>query len=97
LFKGKVSALRHRWKIPLETLLLLPSGSPDKTITSYHQRIAVMAGSGLQVSKPMSVKEISAKAQDFDFNPFIALKYWLRTADTLLREVGQFPWRPNQY
>jgi STAM-binding protein len=46
-----------------------------------------MAGS-LQVSKPMSVKEIAAKAQDFDFNPFIALKYWLRTADTLLREVS---------
>jgi STAM-binding protein len=49
-----------------------------------------MAGSTLQVSKPMSVKEISLKAQDFEFNPFIALKYWLRTADTLLREVGSF-------
>lgn len=46
-----------------------------------------MAGSAMQVSKPMSVKEISAKAADFDFNPFIALKYWIRTADTLLREV----------
>ncbi len=41
------------------------------------------------MSKPMSVKEISAKA-DFDFNPFIAMKYWFRTADTLLREVWQF-------
>jgi len=38
----------------------------------------------------MSVKEISAKAEDFEFNPFIALKYWLRTADTLLREVSLF-------
>jgi STAM-binding protein len=56
-----------------------------------------MAGSTLQVSKPMSVKEISAKAQDFEFNPFIALKYWLRTADTLLREVGVFPRRQFQY
>lgn len=46
-----------------------------------------MAGSSLQSSKPMSVKEISAKANDFEFNPYIALKYWLRTADTLLREV----------
>lgn len=46
-----------------------------------------MAGSNIQVSKPMSVKEISSEAQDFDFNPFIALKYWLRTADALLREV----------
>jgi len=46
-----------------------------------------MAGSSLQASKPMNVKEISAKAEDFDFNPSIAIKYWLRTADTLLREV----------
>ncbi|QSZ31108.1 hypothetical protein DSL72_000671 [Monilinia vaccinii-corymbosi] len=46
-----------------------------------------MAGSSLQVSKPMSIKEISAKASDFEFNPSIALKYWLRTADTLLREA----------
>jgi STAM-binding protein len=50
-----------------------------------------MAGSTLQLLKPMSVKEISEKAQDFEFNPFIALKYWLRTADTLLREVRRFP------
>ncbi len=35
----------------------------------------------------MSIKEITAKAQDFDFNAFIAPKYWLRTAETLLREV----------
>jgi STAM-binding protein len=48
-----------------------------------------MADSALQLSKPMSVKEISAKAQDFEFKPFIALKYWLRTADALLREVSQ--------
>jgi len=36
----------------------------------------------------MSVKEIAGKAQDFDFNPFIPLRYWIRTADTLLREVS---------
>lgn len=48
-----------------------------------------MAGSTLQFSKPMSIKEISAKASDFEFNPNIALKYWLRTADTLLREVDR--------
>jgi STAM-binding protein len=46
-----------------------------------------MAGSSVQISRPMSVKEISAKAEDFDFNPSIALKYWIRTAHTLLREV----------
>lgn len=36
----------------------------------------------------MSVQEISKKAGDFDFNDSIPLKYWLRTADTLLREVS---------
>jgi hypothetical protein len=35
----------------------------------------------------MNVKEISAKAEDFEFNPSVAIKYYLRTADTLLREV----------
>lgn len=54
-----------------------------------------MAGSGqlLQVAKPMNIKEIAAKAQDFEFNPFIALKYWIRTADTLYREVWHLPQR----
>lgn len=46
-----------------------------------------MAGSTLQLSKPMSVKEIAAKANDFVFDTSIQLKYWLRTADTLLREA----------
>ncbi|TAQ88703.1 hypothetical protein B7494_g2988 [Chlorociboria aeruginascens] len=53
-----------------------------------------MAGSTL-IPKPMSVKEISAKAQDFGFNPFIALKYWLRTADTLLREAHIYEQEEN--
>ena len=39
------------------------------------------------ISEPMSVKEIVEKANAFEFNPFIALKYWLRTAETLLKEV----------
>ncbi|KAH8687316.1 endosome-associated ubiquitin isopeptidase-like protein [Tricladium varicosporioides] len=46
-----------------------------------------MAGSTLQTSRPMSVKEIALKAEEFDFDPYIALKYWLRTASTLLREA----------
>lgn len=35
----------------------------------------------------MTVKEIVARAQAFDFNPQIPLKHWLRTAAVLLREV----------
>ena len=49
----------------------------------------VMAGPNLQALQPMSVKDIALKAEDFEFNPFIPLKYWLRTADTLLREVSR--------
>lgn len=46
-----------------------------------------MAGASTTQFGPLSVKELSVKAEDFDFNPSIALKYWLRTADTLLREA----------
>lgn len=35
----------------------------------------------------MSSKELANKAQDFDFNPLIPLKFWIRTSETLLREA----------
>ncbi|KAF8250350.1 hypothetical protein K440DRAFT_597928, partial [Wilcoxina mikolae CBS 423.85] len=35
---------------------------------------------------PLSIKEIAEKATRFDYNPLIPLRYWLRTADTLLKE-----------
>ena len=38
-------------------------------------------------SRPLSVEQIVNKAQNFDYNPLIPLKYWLRTAGTLLKEV----------
>ena len=38
-------------------------------------------------SRPMNVQQIVNKAQDFPYNPLIPLKYWLRTAGTLLKEV----------
>lgn len=38
----------------------------------------------------MSVREIAGKAQDFEFDPHIALKYWFRTADALVKEVSGF-------
>lgn len=47
-----------------------------------------MASSPSQaVYKPMSVREIASKAQDFEFDRNIALKYWFRTADALIKEV----------
>ncbi len=39
------------------------------------------------VEKPMSVPEITSRAEDFDYNALVPLRYWLRTADTLLKEV----------
>lgn len=38
-------------------------------------------------SRPMNVERIVEEAQNFEFNPLIPLKYWLRTATTLLKEV----------
>ena len=39
-------------------------------------------------SRPLNVEQIVNKAQSFDYNPLIPLKYWLRTAGTLLKEVN---------
>ncbi|KAL4779827.1 hypothetical protein BJX76DRAFT_67738 [Aspergillus varians] len=38
-------------------------------------------------SAPQSVEEISRLAQDYKFNPSVPLRYWLRTAATLVREA----------
>lgn len=37
---------------------------------------------------PQSVEKITQTAQDYEYNPQISLKNWLRTASTLIREVG---------
>lgn len=39
-------------------------------------------------SAPQSVEKISRLAQDYKFNPAVPLRYWLRTAATLVREVS---------
>ena len=41
-----------------------------------------------QGEKPMSIPEITKRAEEFEYNPFVPLRSWLRTADTLLKEVG---------
>ena len=38
--------------------------------------------------KPLSVLEITKRAEDFEYNPHVPLRYWLRTADTLLKEAS---------
>lgn len=46
-----------------------------------------MTGPTISTPKPLSTKELANKAQDFEFNPYIPLKFWIRTSDTLLREA----------
>ncbi|MCJ1373001.1 hypothetical protein MMC20_004227 [Loxospora ochrophaea] len=41
----------------------------------------------LGLSRPLSVEQIAKKALNFDYNPLIPLKYWFRTAGTLLKEA----------
>jgi hypothetical protein len=38
--------------------------------------------------RPMSVGEITKRAEEFNFDPDIPLRLWLRTAQALLREVS---------
>lgn len=37
---------------------------------------------------PQNVEKIARIAQDYEYNPLIPLRYWLRSAATLIREVG---------
>ena len=58
--------------------------------------MAPHTGEEAGTSRPMSVEQIVNKAQNFDYNPLIPLKYWLRTAGTLLKEV-QWVTQPGSY
>lgn len=40
------------------------------------------------MSRPLNVEQIVQRASDFDYNPLIPLKYWLRTAGMLLKEAS---------
>ena len=44
----------------------------------------------LAVARPSNVEQIVIKAQNFEYNPLIPLKHWLRTANTLLKEVTRY-------
>lgn len=39
-------------------------------------------------SAPQSVEKITRIAQDYEYNTGVPLRYWLRTAATLIREVS---------
>ena len=45
------------------------------------------SGRGAASPRPMNVEQIVREAQNFDYNPHVPLKYWFRSASTLLKEV----------
>ncbi|KAF8423859.1 hypothetical protein EV426DRAFT_601444 [Tirmania nivea] len=45
---------------------------------------------------PLAIQEIAAKAIDFEYNPMIPLRYWLRTADTMLKEANIYEREGNE-
>ncbi|KAL1859354.1 hypothetical protein Plec18167_006691 [Paecilomyces lecythidis] len=46
------------------------------------------AFAGSDFSVPMSVEQITRMAQDYEYNPMIPLRYWLRSAASLLKEAS---------
>ncbi len=79
---------------------------PSSTAATRPTAAAAMTGAGADghgrstsigsalggaTTKPMSVKQIIQEAQNFDYNPHIPLRYWFRTAATLLKEVRPSP------
>lgn len=47
-----------------------------------------MTSQHIQPAKPLSIEQVVARAQTFDYNPNIPLRHWLRSAGTLLKEVS---------
>ncbi|KAF8444303.1 hypothetical protein BGX38DRAFT_1095162 [Terfezia claveryi] len=45
---------------------------------------------------PLTVQDIAEKALDFEYNPLIPLRYWLRTADTILKEANIYEREGNE-
>ena len=54
-----------------------------------HEMPTIESGSIYETKpSPLRLERIVEEAQNFAFNPLIPLKYWLRTASTLLKEVS---------
>jgi hypothetical protein len=52
--------------------------------------IAMASHVGTGGTPPQSVESITRIAQNYEYNSSVRLRYWLRTAATILREVGCF-------
>jgi hypothetical protein len=40
-------------------------------------------------SAPRNVEQITSDAQSYEYNALVGMRYWLRTARTLVREAGK--------
>lgn len=49
--------------------------------------MALTVGSINLRDAPQSVSQVTKDAQDYEYNAFIPLKYWLRTAAAMIRQV----------
>ena len=59
--------------------------------------MAAIGPAGHAAAAPLSVADITRQAEDFEYNPHVPLRYWLRTSETLLKEVGaRRPRRPRR-
>jgi len=47
-------------------------------------------GSFRLATRPRSVEEITKAAQSYEYSAVVPLRYWLRTAGTMLKEVIHF-------
>ena len=81
LFRGASLVSSHYSMLPHSTLCSI-SNTYDIRMASY-----LPPDSGVGVP-PQSVEAITQTAQDYEYNPQISLRNWLRTASTLIREVS---------
>jgi len=48
------------------------------------------------IHKPRSVQQIAEAAQEYEYDASIPLRYWLRSAQAMLKEVGNFSYPLHQ-
>lgn len=64
-----------------------PSACVPEILCDLYFYMATRSGELSEDSGPLNVEQIVQRAQNFDYNPLIPLRYWLRTATTLLKEA----------
>jgi len=67
----------------------------SRSSTSRLQQLAMAynkpGGSFRLATRPRNVEEITKAAQSYEYSALVPLRYWLRAAGTMLKEVKQPP------